>query len=453
MQALRDWLEQARSRLLFLPAVFTVVGFLGALAMVSLDQFVIDGDDLPRGFRTSVDGGRAVLSTIATGLITAYTLVLSLLLIAVQLASSQVSPRSLRNWLGDRTLQRALAMVLATVVFCLVVLYHTRDFGDDSEAFEPHVSVLVAIALALTSLVVVLRSVDHLADSMRINSVAKNIMHETVDMVRSQQADDPVDRPGVNPATRPVHGMPAQPPPGAHIVESTTAAWVQTIDLDALLDACPDGCEAHVPIAVGSFTLSGAPLLWVAPAPEDPEDFDERIRDAIALGDIRTLQQDVSFGIVRLVDIALHALSPSLNDANSAKDVISHLGEVVLAILEKPERSGHHNRQGRRLTSTEYSHREYVHAAFDEIRRNAVEHPQVLMVLLRTLLTVRQEVQRRDLPASFAVIDELVREILEDVQASTVSNRDRQRVMSVIPPELRHLLPEGPLEAVVAGRG
>lgn len=440
MSDVRWWFDQARERLLFLPAVFTMIGALSAIGAVLVDQFFfLHSDALPLIFQTSVEGGRAVLATIAGALITAYALVLSLLLVAVQLTSSQFSPRTLRNWLGDRTLQRAIGLILGTIVFCLMVLYQTRSLGQDY-AFEPNFSVLVGILLGLASLVVVLRAVDHLADSMRAGSVAQLVMKETVALVRREDAR-PVDRPSVNPSPRAANGHLPQPPADAHVVEAKSAAWVQRINIDALLDTCPDGAELTVPLAVGAFTLTSSPLAWVQPPPDDVEEFDGRVRDAIHLGDTRTMNQDVGFGILRLVDIALRALSPSLNDANTAKDVIAHLGEVVLSILEREEHDGSFERGRRRVASVEYSHREYVHAAFDQIRGSVIPLPQVTATLVRTLISVRSEIERRGLPASTLVVDELLLEIADDVRASGLSERDRGRVLQLIPSDLHGFAP------------
>lgn len=440
MSDIRWWFDQARDRLLFLPAIFTMIGAIAAVGAVLVDQFLLNSDALPLIFQTSVEGGRAVLATIAGALITAYALVLSLLLVAVQLTSSQFSPRTLRNWLGDRTLQRAIGLVLGTVVFCLMVLYQTRSLGQDY-AFEPNFSVLIGILLGLASLVVVLRAVDHLADSMRVGSVAQLVMKETVALVRRDDDAEPVDRPSVNPSPQPANGHVPQPPESAHVVEAKAAAWVQRIDIDVLLDVCPDGGEVTVPLAVGAFTLTSSPLAWVEPPPDDVEEFDKRVRDAIHLGDTRTMNQDIGFGILRLVDIALRALSPSLNDANTAKDVIAHLGEVVVSILEREEHDGSFERDRRRVASVGYSHREYMHAAFDQIRGSVIPLPQVTATLVRTLISVRSEIERRGLPASTSVVDELLLEIADDVRASDLSERDRGRVLQLIPSDLHGFAP------------
>ncbi len=394
----------------------------------------VSTESLPVVLQTSVDGGREVLGTIAMGLITAYTLLLSLVLIAVQLASSQFSPRTLRKWLGDHILQRAVGLVLATVVFSLLVLYQTRDL-DDADTFEPNISVFIAILLGLTALIVVLRSVDHLADSMRVGSVAKTVMNETRELIERGEARRSLDHPNLNPAPQLLPDTPEQPPSDAHVVATTAPGWVQTVDLDAVLEACPEGCTVQLPLAVGAFALTGIPMAWLSPVPDDEElleEFDAKVRAAVSVGSVRTMDQDVGFGITRLVDIALRALSPSLNDPNTAKDVIAHLGEILLALLGEEERPGISHQDGRTVVSIEHSHRRYVAACFDQVRHAASETPQVLAVLVQTLLTVRNEVERRELPARPSVIDELLEEIADDVRRSSLSEHEQRRVLELL---------------------
>jgi uncharacterized membrane protein len=421
-----------------LPAAFSVVAILLAIGFVWLDRQV-PTESLPPVLQTSVDGGREVLGTIAMGLIAAYTLLLTLLLIAVQLASSQFSPRTLRNWLGDRTLQRAIGLVLATIVFCLLVLYQTRDL-EDADTYEPNLSVFAAIILALASLIVVLRSVDHLADSMRVGAVAEKVMNETLVLIDAMDGDQPIERPKLSPAPQLLPAAPRRPPGDVHVVAAESAGWIQYIDVDAILDACDEGVTVHLPAAVGIYTLSGMPLAWISPVPDHPDaldEFDTEVRKAISVGEVRTMQQDIGYGITRLVDVALRALSPSLNDANTAKDVIAHLGEVVLALLGQPERSGTMHRNRRTVVAAEHSHRKYVLAAFDQIRHSAIDAPEVLANLVQTLLTLRDEVERRNLPAHPSVLEDVIVEIVDDIERSQLSPRERRRILDLVPVPLR----------------
>jgi uncharacterized membrane protein len=156
---------------------------LGAIALVQASLWidrVLSGQLLPDWLETTVESARAVFAAIAGGLITSTTLLLSMTLVAVQLASSQFSPRTLRNWLGNRNVQNAVGFVLGATVFCLLALRSTRDFEEDETPVIPHVTVLVAVALGVLSLVAVVRTVDHISQTMRVGSIAERVTSETI---------------------------------------------------------------------------------------------------------------------------------------------------------------------------------------------------------------------------------------------------------------------------------
>ena len=178
MVRIRQLLDQIRHRLLFLPVLFVIGAVVLSQLMLRLDDRLGD-DDVPDFLRTTVDSARSILTAIAGGLITSITLLLSMMLVAVQLASSQFSPRTLRNWIGDRSQQAAIGFVLGTTVYCLLILRATRTF-EDGDPLTPNASVLVAMVLGIGSLVAVVRSVDQLTNRLRIGSVASRILDDTV---------------------------------------------------------------------------------------------------------------------------------------------------------------------------------------------------------------------------------------------------------------------------------
>lgn len=264
MVRFRQVLDKARHRLLFLPLLF--VSFAIGLTQVTLQiDRRLEGNELPEVMLTTVESARSILSTIAGGLIASVTLLLSLMLVAVQLASSQFSPRTVRDWIGDRTQQRAIGVVLGTVVYCLLVLRETRTFSE-GDALTPHLSVIVAVGLGVVSLIAVVRSVDHVTDRLRIGSIASGIMEQTVDMIERNDRLAVVENPAMTPSFRPTTTEPGpEPPADALAVTSTTPGWVQQIDDDAVLAATPDGSTVYITTAVGSFTFPHAPLAWVWP--------------------------------------------------------------------------------------------------------------------------------------------------------------------------------------------
>jgi len=407
---LRQIADRIRHRLSFVPVLYVVVAIVLVQVLLLVDRSLGD-QQLPTWLETTVDSARSVFSAMAGGLITSITLVLSMMLVAVQLASSQFSPRTLRDWLGNRSLQHTIGVVLGTTVFCLLALRSTRDFDDEGTAVVPHVTVLVAVALGVVSLVAVVRAVDHLTHSVRVGSVADRVASETIAVVRRT---DQVPT-GQSPTSIPASAGTATAaddavPDDADALESPRAGWIQQIDEQALLEALPDGGVAHVVADIGGFTPAGAPLAWIAPPPD--QQCRGRLLDAFAIGDNRTMQQDVEFGLVQLTDIAVRALSPGVNDPTTACDVIVYIGNVLLSIWERPEAPRRVAAEGREVVMRRPTHAAYLARAVGPIRRYGAGDPEVMSTLVRTLVSVRDEVRRRGLPGPMEPLDRAIDDTL-----------------------------------------
>lgn len=428
---LRQFSDRLRHRLSFIPVLYAIGAALFVQAMLLIDR-LLDDVDLPTIFTTTVDSARSVFAAMAGGLITSITLLLSMMLVAVQLASSQFSPRTLRNWLADRVLQHTVGLVLGTTVFCLLGLRATRSFSDEgSSSTIPHFTVLMALVLGVVSLIGVVRSVDHITHSVRIGSVAQRIARDTISAVRSagelRLGQQPSTLPALPDAERSDGQEVDQVPADARPIEAPIAGWLQQIDDQTILQALPDGATAHVTAPLGAFTPECAPIMWVSPPPEHDDECLSQLLDAFAVGDSRTLQQDVAFGLLQLSDIAVRALSPGVNDPNTADDVIVHLGNVLLAIWEQPVPEPVVRDGSRSLLRRQPSHADLLDEAFSSIRRYALSDPDVLATMIRTLRMVRSEVERRHLPGPVDAIDEFLGEFKDfgDRTAWTVREVDR----------------------------
>ncbi|MEZ5246851.1 MAG: DUF2254 domain-containing protein [Acidimicrobiales bacterium] len=416
MVRIRQVIEQIRHRLLFVPVVFTLVAVVLAQAMLAIDGALADAD-LPRTLQTTVGSGRAILTAIAGGLISSITLLLSMTMLAVQLASNQFSPRTVRNWIGDTTQQRVIGVVLGTTVYCLLILRETRSIGEGNE-LTPHASVILAVILGIVSLIAVVRSVDHLTDKLRVGSVASSISGETIALIhRAGTLESNTATDGTVPLTTTA----LEPPGDAVAVESHHTGWIQQIDTASLLRRVPRGTTIHLPVAVGDFVPTHAPLAWVSPPPDDDACL-RLMKDDFAIGDTRTMQSDVGFGILQMVDIALRALSPGVNDPNTANDMVVHIGAVLLALWQYPVAPAVVESDGRHLVTRRVDHRDHLEAAIEPIRRHSQDEPLVAITLLRMLQQLESETNRRGLAGPTTPIREMIGRVVAESSVSLADN-------------------------------
>jgi len=152
------------------------------------------------------------------------------------------------------------------------------------------------------------------------------------------------------------------------------------------------------------------------------------------------MQQDVGLGILQLVDIAVRALSPGVNDPGTANDLIAHLGVVMLALWERPPAPSRRTERGRTLIRRDLDHGDHLHAGFDQIRRYGRGDAEVAVTIVRTLAELHREVVRRDLPGPLAPIEEVMAQTVRAVDDSDLPDGDKLRVHEAVPMELRRLL-------------
>jgi uncharacterized membrane protein len=345
--------ERIRSSLFFVPGAFLIAGVLLGFGTVELDRQVVDTNtDLPIVLTSTVDSARAVLGTVASATLTVAGIAFSISLLVIQLASSQYSPRVLHSLLRDPLSKRVMGVVVATFAYCLVVLRAVRGpLEEDGDPTIPNVSVAIAVVLGIVSILLIIAFIDHSARTMDVSRILTSATDSALASVRRLWAPTPGEH------EREVPAAAAGDAPEPHLlVELDTHGWVQQLDLEKVVQAAPPGGTVRLEIEVGRYAVAGTPLCRVWPVPDDVEAAREKARAAVLTGSSRSVEHDVGYGIRQLVDVALRALSPSVNDPTTAQDAMFHTGHVELVDL-----------------------------AFDEIRIAAAGMPTMCIYLLELL--------------------------------------------------------------------
>lgn len=333
-------------------------------------------------YRGSAEGARAVLSTIASSMLTIAGLVFSITILVLQLASSQFSPRVLRTFLEDTVTQRTMGMLLGSFMYAMMVLPNVRSESDVAAAFIPGLAVFGALAWVLLSVGFFIRYIHHMAHSIRAVSVIARIADET------RQAIARLYPCGAGGAQQP----PPELPPGlpTRTVHNTLRPGVViSLDHDALLQmaSSQDLVVAVIP-ALGDFVPFGAPLCRIWGNCEGDVD---PICDCVVLADERTLHQDPMFGFRQLVDIAERALSPGINDPTTASQALDQLHDMLRTLVTRDFPSSYRaDRSGRiRLILPRPDFPDYVRLSFEEIRTYGSTSVQVVRRMRHALEDLR----------------------------------------------------------------
>jgi uncharacterized membrane protein len=334
LNSLRFFLRQAvwelQHGLLARPAGITLVYALLALGMLVAErQFpgvTAVATRIAFVKQEDVAGSQLVLATIAGSMMTTISIVFAVLLMALSLASLQFSPRILMGFMGDGPTQNTLGVFVGTFLYCLLVLRTIHG------AFVPAASITVAMVLAAVALGYLIYFIHHIAQSIHANNIVDRIATETIEVV-DEEFPVAVGRADTHPEDT---GPPAPVPDDVAHVESPESGYVQLVNRERLVELARErGITIYQQHGVGEFSILGNPLVSVAPASALTPEIARVCAESFDIGTTRTLQQDVHFGIRQIVDMALKATSPAVNDPSTAVTCIDHLARILCRLARR----------------------------------------------------------------------------------------------------------------------
>ncbi|HQS17204.1 DUF2254 domain-containing protein [Reyranella sp.] len=384
--------ERLRGSFWFLPSLMAAGAVILSFAAVQLDA-AMEADAYGRFefiYLFGPEGARAILSAVATSMITVAGLTFSITMLTLQLASSQFGPRLLRNFMRDRGNQLVLGTFISTFVYCLLVLRTVK--GVEGSSFVPHLAVAIGVVLAVAGLAVLIYFIHHTASSIRIETLLASLADETaatIDRLFPERLGDE------EPATD------VEPPEfdQGYVIRPKASGYVQSVDSAALLRlATEEDLIVSVVTRPGSFVTERDVLLRVLAATSLPEDQTDALRSTLIVGIERTPYQDLDFSVRRIVEIAQRALSPGINDPTTALYCIDRLREALVRLAERRTPSSYrHDDEGRlRIVAEPVSFEAVAVGAFAAVAHYAGSDTDVLEALAPVLDAVIAAAEGKD---------------------------------------------------------
>jgi uncharacterized membrane protein len=278
----------------------------------------------------------------------------------------------------DLGTQLTLGFFVATFVYAILAL------GSIRTTFVPHVSITVALTLVLGDLVVLIYFIHHIAKSIQLPEVIASIARDLTDAIGEYlPTDDALVAPVFRPSLPELlvrlddEGVP---------VPATESGYLQFVGRDELVAIASDADSViRLTYRPGHFVLAGGPLATVWPASAAP-----LVAGGLAAAHItgaqRTLLQDPIFAIDQLVEIAIRALSPAVNDTFSALTCIDWLSDGLTRAAVRGSAEGLYlDRQGQiRLIEPQPDFTRMVNRSFDKIRQAGRSMPAVSIRLMES---------------------------------------------------------------------
>lgn len=384
-----DWRREAlRTNFWLTPTLLILCALVLFGITFNIDHAVYAGRlELPAWILSgTADAARIILATIAGAIITVVGVVFSITIVALTMASTQFGPRMLRNFLRDLGTQLTLGAFVAT--FCYAVITLVSVGGGPQGAFVPHLSVTTALVLTLVDVGVLIYFLNHVASMIQLPVVIAGVATTLADEIAAQDKSGAFDSgPQRGPSYEDL--MVRLESEGAEI-RTPHSGYLQVLRHESLLKmAAANDAVLYLLYRPGHFMVAGQAMAKVWP-PGAAASIERNLGRGQVTGPYRTLAQDISFGFDQLVEIALRALSPAVNDTFTALTCIDWLGECLCRISTswRPQRVRRDAGGHIRVIALEPDFDRLVGRSFEKIRQASGGMPAVMIRQLDALAKV-----------------------------------------------------------------
>lgn len=389
--------EDVRTSFWFVPTLMTVGAVILSFSTLWVDEWsgtpgvwwIYSGD---------ANGARSVLSVISGSMITVTSIVFSITIVALTLASGQFGSRLLRNYMRDTGNQVVLGTFIATFIYSLLILRSVRSEGANE--FIPNISVTVGVLLVFLSVGVLIYFIHHVATKIQVESIVSAIFKETTEAVDDQfphelngQNEEGMGRKNLQ------SDLPGTFDEEAYDIKADSSNYLKVVEFESLLQLA----EKHdliieVLYRPGDFVISGSTVMLVWPPHQIDESLHNKLYNNFILGEHRTLTQNAEYGIQQLVEIAVRALSPGVNDPFTAVNCIDRLAAILCQVAQKQFPSPYHSDEAGnlRIVLKTATFEGYVDTALNQIRQNSESSTAVLIKLMEAVNAIKSRLSRSE---------------------------------------------------------
>jgi uncharacterized membrane protein len=377
-------------------AIALILGIVGATLSSLEEQVPQISAWIPSTlFPSHEDPGVAqiILSSIATSIMTVVSIVFAILLMTLTLASTQFSPRILISFVRDRTTQGTLGVFLGTFTYCMAALPAARSLPHP---FVPVATVTGAMVLALASVGWLIYFINHISHSISVNHIVDRIARETELVI-----DELMPYPR-GPFQLTDRGEPSVAEEAGTAILNRQSGYIRYININRLVAlARAYRICLRLERRVGQFVPAGVALMRVSKLERVPADGAGHLIAAFDVGPARTMQQDVEFGIIQIVDIALRAMSPAVNDPSTAISCVDQLSRIIIFWTSRAPPPSHYYAPPHvlRLFMPWMSFDGLLDTAFEQIRHYAAADVAVSLRLVRAFEDIASATEHADLHA------------------------------------------------------
>ncbi|TFD99711.1 DUF2254 domain-containing protein [Jeotgalibacillus salarius] len=415
---MKKWWISLKDKVWLRPAGYSLLAVLLAAAVGYIDiNYGGTVSDLPMIFYTEVELAQAILTALITALLTMTTFTFSTIMVVLTTYASLYSPKTIKNFITDPFTLRVLGIFMGGFIYSTLSMLFMRDSFSD----EPVIAGVVGVFIAIMCLVFFAIFIHHVANDIQASRLIERLANDTDDVTDyyfqlMQKPNVSLEHSGENWNVGQTYFQ----------VQAQDYGYVQYIDLDQLAKkAAAHEVKIEVNVPIGEYVHKATPLLTVFVRPERlPEVRDLPLADSFLIGNERDVRQDPVFAIQKMVEVALRAISPGINDPNTANDSIRHIGRLLGNMAQLPVRAILMTDQyGDGIVKVSLpSFRDILYKTFFQLRHYGKEDVSVLTAMLEAIAFAGENAPHQHLTS----LRDIAKYVIEKAELEQMPAMDRE---------------------------
>lgn len=384
---------QLKSSFWFVPVLMIAISMMLAFYLLYLDgQVTLSQKLLKYVFISNADSARSILSTISGAMIGVAGTVFSIILVVLTLTSSQFGSRLIKNFMYDRINQIVLGAYISIFLYCLIILNAIKD--NDSTFFIPSISIMFAILFSISNIILLIIFIHHIAVKIQADNVVSNISESLFRNLKTIFPQTKENRKKISKEQSEEFLKTRYKK--RQTLFSSENGYIQYIDVDSLLKIAK---ELNILIELyarpGNHLVKDLKIGTIYTNKKLNQEEIYKLESKIQLGKNRSPQQDAEHSIHQMVEIAIRALSPGINDSYTAIACIDNLTSVMcyLTQIEFPSKYRYDKEGKLRLIAEAFNYEDMLDISFNQIRQSSNGMPTILIRLMESLITINKFVK------------------------------------------------------------
>jgi uncharacterized membrane protein len=343
-------------------------------------------------------------------MITVAGVTFSMTILSISHTTSQVGPRLLNNFMRDKGNQLTLGVFISTFLYCLMILRTVRNAetagssGEMLDAFVPHVAIAIGLLMTILSVGVLIYFIHHVPESIHISNIVAGVGRELEKRIETQfpsKIGHPHEEKSKRDSTA---ALPKSFYDDAKQLKSRKTGYLDYVDAESLLQiAAKNDLVIRLHVRAGDFVTPNSMLLLASPAERVTDEVGSQMQAAFVSGNQRTSTQNLRFVINQLVEVAMRALSPGVNDPFTAMNCMDWLRAGLERLVERELPDAHRYDEDRqlRLVAEPEDFASFAALVFDQLTpyvardRNAAVHMMEMLAVIAAQTSV--DSRRREL--------------------------------------------------------